>query len=92
MAEEKVVTINIKRQLLKAPQWERSKKAARFLRKALKKHTKAEKINIGRSINEQIWKKGAERPPIKLKVRITTKEDKENKEKKTAEVELVQKT
>lgn len=77
MAEEKIITINLRKQVLKTPEWERSKKAARFLREALQKKTKIKKIKIEKSINEKIWSGSAKNPVTSLRIKVT-KVDEDN--------------
>lgn len=51
---EKVITINLRKDLLKSPCWRRKKKAVSILRKILMKRTKASVI-ISRELNEKLW-------------------------------------
>jgi len=77
MAEEKIITINLRKQVVKAPEWERSRKAVRILREAIQKKTKIKKIAIGKDINEKIWSRGIKSPATMLRIKIT-KIDEEN--------------
>lgn len=74
--EEKIFIIDVGPKLLKAPRWEKSKRAAFEIRRFLQKHMKAKNIKIGESINQEIWKSGDQKPPKKLKIKvIKTEED-----------------
>jgi ribosomal protein L31E len=84
-AEEKIITVNLRKGLKESPRWNRAKKATANLRKILKRHTKAEKIKIDKKVNEAIWRKSIERPAYKLRLKITKTDS------KTAKVELLEK-
>lgn len=79
MAEEKIVTINLKKELVKLPKWKRGKLTARILEKKLKKMTKIENLKIDKSINEKIWSGSIEKPHAKFRVRITKVDEKTSK-------------
>ncbi|OGI16121.1 hypothetical protein A3K63_02520 [Candidatus Micrarchaeota archaeon RBG_16_49_10] len=66
--EEKVFTINLRRDYRNHARWRRGKRAAVEVRKFLVRHMKAEDIKIGSSINELLWKHGMQRPPAKIKI------------------------
>lgn len=84
MAEERIVTVNIRKELKESPYWNRSSAALRLIRRELQKHSK-KKIKIDKSINEKIWQRGIQHPKTKLKIKITSVDD------KTAKAELVEK-
>lgn len=84
MAEEKIITINLRKGLKESPRWNRARKSVADLRRILRKHTKAEKIKIDKKINEAIWKKSIERPAHKLRLKIT------KTDAKTAKIELLE--
>jgi len=84
MADEKIITINIRKELKEAPYWRRSSSAPRIIRRLLERHSK-KKIKIDKSINEKIWQRSIQNPKMKLKVKITSIDD------KTAKAELVEK-
>jgi large subunit ribosomal protein L31e len=84
MAEEKIITINIRKKLKEGPYWRRSDLASRIIRDILQKHSK-KKIRIDKSLNEKIWQRGIQHPKTKLKIKIISIDD------KTAKAELVEK-
>lgn len=84
MAEEKIIIINIRKELKESPYWKRSSSASRIIRRILQKHTKKE-VKIDKSINEKVWEKSIQKPTVKLKIKITSIDD------KTAKAELVKK-
>jgi large subunit ribosomal protein L31e len=69
MAEEKILTINLRKEILKEPKWKRSKQAISTLKKILERHLKT-KVKIGKDINELIWIRGGEKPLTKLRVKL----------------------
>ena len=73
---EKTYTINL-RDVWNAPRNKRSPKAIKVLKEYMKRHMKAENVIISNEVNEQIWARGIQKPPRKLKVRAV--KDKENK-------------
>lgn len=84
MADEKIITINIRKKLKEAPYWRRSSSAARIVKEMLQKHSK-KKVKLDGSINEKIWQRSIQHPQMKLKIKITSIDD------KTAKAELVEK-
>ncbi|MHC1579746.1 MAG: 50S ribosomal protein L31e [Candidatus Alkanophagales archaeon] len=68
--EERIYTIPLRREFLKAPRWRRSEKAVRAVKEFLKRHTKAEEVFLDTSINEKIWERGAQKPPHRIRVRV----------------------
>lgn len=81
--EEKIVTLNIRKDLVKAPKWNRSKVALRILKEKIKRICKTEKIKIDSSLNQKIWARGSEKPLTKLRIKIVKVDE------KTSKVELM---
>ena len=74
--KEQIYTINLGKQLKNTPRWRRSRRAMNIIRNYLKKHMKAEKVKIGKSITESVWKRGDQKPPSKIRIKaILTDED-----------------
>ena len=48
-----------------------AKKSVRFLRDFMTRHFKPESLVISQEVNERIWARGIQKPPRKLKVRVT---------------------
>jgi large subunit ribosomal protein L31e len=55
----------------KGPRNKWAKKSIRFLREFLNRHFKPESLVISQEVNEKIWERGIQKPPRKLKVRVT---------------------
>lgn len=76
MAEEKILTVNLRRLVVKKPRIRRAKQSLTVLRKILKKIAKTEKVTIDKKINEKIWSRGAKKPMGKLKIKLIKVDDK----------------
>lgn len=90
MAEERVYTIPLRKEFMKAPNYKRSKKAISAIRKFLIKHMKVEKVKIGKYLNLEILKHGRKNPPPRVKVKaIKDKTKIKDKEINIVKVELI---
>ncbi|MDY6865155.1 MAG: 50S ribosomal protein L31e [Halobacteriota archaeon] len=74
MSEEQIYTIPL-RTAKRVPRWKRSKRAVTEVRLFLSRHTKAEDIKIDPAISERIWERGAEKPPSRIRVKVTKDDD-----------------
>ena len=74
MAEEKIFTIPL-REVFNRGRVHRAHDASRLVRNFLIRHMKSDKVKIGKSINENIWKKGIQKPPRKVRVHAIKEED-----------------
>jgi len=75
--DEKIYTINIRKAILKAPRWEKSKRSVAAVKNFLKGHMKGDEVKIGKSITEEIWKRGNQYPPKSIRIHaILTEEEK----------------
>jgi large subunit ribosomal protein L31e len=48
-----------------------AKKSIRYLKEFMTRHFKPESLVISQEVNERIWERGIQKPPRKLKVRVT---------------------
>ncbi|MEM2934048.1 MAG: 50S ribosomal protein L31e [Methanocellales archaeon] len=73
---EQVFTIPL-RKAKSVPRWKRSEKAIKVIKAYLARHLKAEEnnIHIDASINEKIWSRGSQKPPLQIRVRAMKFED-----------------
>jgi large subunit ribosomal protein L31e len=69
MAEEKYLTLNLRKLLVKKQNWRRSESAVFILKRLLKRHLKTDKIKISTTLNNLIWKRGIKNPKTKIKVK-----------------------
>ena len=74
MADEKIFTIPL-RDIFSKERVRRAQNASRLVRKFLVKNMKSENVKIGKSINENIWKRGMQKPPRKVRVHAVKEED-----------------
>ena len=70
---ERIYTIPL-RKVKKAPRWKRSNRAMTLILEYLMQHTKSEDIIIDPTINEKVWERGSQKPPSKIRVRVTEEE------------------
>lgn len=82
MAEERVITLNLRKWLKKEPRWKRSKQLMGILKEKLKRELKTD-IKIDKRLNERVWERGIRKTYAKLKLRI-------RKDDKKAKIELVE--
>jgi large subunit ribosomal protein L31e len=69
MVEEKILTLNLRRYFIKVPRWKRASFTSHLLKKILERRLK-EKVKINKQISEKIWKRGGERPPGKIRIKL----------------------
>ncbi|MEM7821408.1 MAG: 50S ribosomal protein L31e [Candidatus Aenigmatarchaeota archaeon] len=70
MVEEKILTINIRKGLVKTPNWKRAKEAMKIIKKELEEKVKGE-VKIDKRLSELIWSSGIKKPRTKVRVKIT---------------------
>ena len=69
MAEERLFTIPLKNEFLKAPIYKRSSKAVRAVKDFILRNMKSDEVSIGKELNLLLWSKGRTNPPSKVKVK-----------------------
>ena len=72
---ERTYNVPLRKEYMKAPRWNRTKKAVTALRQFLVKHMKSENVLLSKELNEEMWKHGIKNPPHHVKVKAT-KDDK----------------
>lgn len=70
MVKEQIYTIPL-RTARKVPIWKRANRAVIEVRKYLVRHMKTEltQIKLDKTINERLWQRGCEKPPLSIRVR-----------------------
>ena len=63
------------REAFDVPRTKRANKAVNLIKGFIKKHTKVKNVKIDKSVNDALWERGREKPPRKIKVKVTTEED-----------------
>lgn len=76
---EREYIINLRRQVMKAQEYRRAKKAIRTIKEFLAKHMKVEnrdlnKVKINKYLNEEVWFRGIKKPLMKVKVKAVKKD------------------
>jgi len=67
---EKIVTIPLRKGLQKAARDNRTKRAVYEIRQYVFRHTKADDVKVSKLVNELLWKRGIQKPPAKIKVKL----------------------
>ncbi len=77
MALERLYTIPLRREFMKAPIYRRTKKAVKALKQFISRHMKVsiDKVKIGKHLNEFLWQNGPKNPPCRVKVKTRKVED-----------------
>ncbi len=75
MALERTYNVPLRKEWLKVPRHQRTRKAVKALREFLKRHMKGEEIKIGKHLNEHLWKHSIKNPPHHVKINAV-KDDK----------------
>ena len=68
--QETICIIPLRREILKAPKYQRTKKAVRAVRSYLIKRFKLENVLIGQDLNMKLHERGNSNPPVKVKVKV----------------------
>ncbi len=71
---ERTYTVPLRKEYMKAPRWNRTKKAVTALRQFLAKHMKAEEVKLSKELNEKLWQHGIKNPPHHVKVKAVKDE------------------
>ncbi len=75
MAEEKIVTINVRKFLKKIPKWRRTSSVMKIIKTQLQKQTKSKKLIMDKKINQKVWANGIENPLTKIRVKVVKEND-----------------
>jgi large subunit ribosomal protein L31e len=76
VVEERIYTIPFRKVWI-TPRGKRTPRAARTLRAFVKRHMKAENVEISNEVNEELWARGIRKPPREITVRLV--KDKEGR-------------
>jgi large subunit ribosomal protein L31e len=72
---ERIYTIPLRKEWLKATRNKRGSRAVSTLRNFLFRHMKAGDVKISQRLNEKIWVRGIQKPPSKIKIKASMKDD-----------------
>jgi len=73
--DERIYTVPLRRAYWTGSRLRRSNRAVRILRKFVERHMKPEEIVIQTEVNEQIWSRGIQKPPRRIRIRATKNSD-----------------
>jgi large subunit ribosomal protein L31e len=76
IVEERMYTIPLRR-VWGPPRGKRTPRAMRLLRAFVKRHMKAQNVEISNEVNEELWARGIRKPPRQITVRLV--KDKEGR-------------
>ncbi|MBL7148025.1 MAG: 50S ribosomal protein L31e [Nanoarchaeota archaeon] len=90
MVLERIYTIPLRKEFLKAPKYKRTKRAITAIRAFTVRHMKCDNVKIGKYLNLEMWKHGRKNPPPRIQVKaIKDKKKINDKEVEFVKVELV---
>ena len=69
--EERIYVVPLAKEYMKAPNWNRTKRAVKVLKKFVTRHMKPEALYVSQEVNERLWENGIKNPPRKIRVRVT---------------------
>lgn len=67
---ENIVTLNLRKDVKKYPDWLRSAGIAVLIKRYLGKKFRGKKIVLSEKVNKMIWKSGAKAPETRFKLKI----------------------
>jgi len=74
MAEEKLLRINLREELVKKPRWKRNRLVILRLKNKLKRILHSDNVLLDTKISEKVYK--SSKPPMKFTLKIVKEEDK----------------
>ena len=72
--EERIYVIPL-RLAYEKPRKKRARKAIKIIKSFVKKHMKVEEVKLSPALNDEIWKRGIEKPPRKVEVKVVKEEN-----------------
>ena len=84
---ERTYVVNLRKEIIKAPRYKKSKKAITSLKEFLKRHMKSDDIKIGNYLNQYLWQNGPKNPPTRIEIKVTKEDEKVFAELASAPVE-----
>ncbi len=74
VVEERFYTIPLRRAWI-APVKKRSPRAIKIIKTFMNKHMKPEALVLDKEVNEEVWRRGIEKPPRRIRVRAARDTD-----------------
>jgi large subunit ribosomal protein L31e len=75
MAEQRIMTVNMRRGIEKVPPYKRAASGTKYLKAFVKRHMKAVDVKIMQEVNNEIFSRGMKDPKTKIRV-MCSKDDK----------------
>ncbi|MHA1771293.1 MAG: 50S ribosomal protein L31e [Candidatus Thorarchaeota archaeon] len=75
IVEERIYTVPLRKAYWTGSRLRRAKRAVRILREFVERHMKPEELNIHPDVNERIWSRGIQKPPRRIRIRVTKNTD-----------------
>ena len=75
MAEQRIMTINLRRAIEAVPRYKRAAAAAKFMSQFVGRHMKAQRVRLEIPVNNELFKNSIKNPPTKMRV-ICSKDEK----------------
>ncbi|MCJ7817559.1 MAG: 60S ribosomal protein L31 [Candidatus Thorarchaeota archaeon] len=73
--DERIYTVPLRKAYWTGSRLRRANRSVRILREFVVKHMKPEELLIQQEVNEQIWARGMQKPPRRLRIRATKNAD-----------------
>lgn len=73
--DERIYTVPLRKAYWTGSRLRRANRAVRILREFVQRHMKPEEIVIQKEVNERIWSRGIQKPPRRVRIRVTKNED-----------------
>jgi large subunit ribosomal protein L31e len=73
--DERIYTVPLRKAYWTGSRLRRANRAVRILREFVERHMKPEEILIQPEVNEQIWARGMQKPPRRVRIRATKNAD-----------------
>lgn len=69
--DERIYTVPLRKAYWTGSRLRRANRAVRILREFVQRHMKPEEIVILKDVNERIWSRGIQKPPRRIRIRVT---------------------
>ena len=69
--DERIYTVPLRKAYWTGSRLKRANRAIRILREFVTRHMKPEELVIQKEVNERIWSRGIEKPPRRVRIRVT---------------------
>lgn len=73
--DERIYTVPLRKAYWTGSRLRRANRAVRVLKKFVERHMKPEEMLIMPEVNEQIWSRGIEKPPRRIRIRATKNDE-----------------